>query len=74
MNQLSFFDAPPAADTDPKWTRPDTTGHRAGYCLECDRGVWLSQIQAKHTDATIRNFRYMEYNKCPTCNAWLIPF
>lgn len=59
---------------DPKWLLPDTTGQRAGYCLECDKGVWLAQIQTIHPDATINNIRYMEYNKCPTCQAWLSPF
>jgi hypothetical protein len=75
MMQLNLLDSPPAeVDPDPRWVRPDTTGTRAGYCLECDKGVWLWQIQAIHPDATITNIRYMEYNKCPTCQASLIPF
>lgn len=74
MMQLNLLDAPPAEDPDPKWTRPDTTGQKVGYCLECDKGVMLAQIQKLHPDATLRNVRYMEYDQCPRCSSRLIPF
>lgn len=78
MDQLSLLDLPATADPDPKWTRPDREpsgrGERAGYCLECDKGVWLSDIQKVHPDATLKNFRAMQYDECPTCKSLLIPF
>lgn len=46
----------------------------AGYCITCHRDVMLSEIQELHPDATKANLERKEYNRCPTCQSWLVPF
>jgi hypothetical protein len=44
----------------------------AGYCVECDKDVFLDQMQAKHPEITEVNFK--DNYDCPFCDAILIPF
>lgn len=74
MDDMTLFDLPSLALADPKWLYPDRTGTKAGTCMSCDRTVTIAEIQQLHPDATIRNYRAMQYDKCPVCKSLLIPF